>query len=127
MRLFSNSRHKTPLRQPRLTRILLIALAIAFCLAPTDPSEKEAAFVCDDGADNDGDGALDYPADIGCKNPTWSTENPQCSDGIDNADNDDPPLADWDGAGMDGPIPSAERRGTSPKHPALAPVAWESS
>jgi hypothetical protein len=60
---------------------------------------------CSDGFDNDGDGAVDYPADIGCKDPSWPTENPECDDGIDNADNDDPPLADWDGAGLGDPDP----------------------
>lgn len=42
---------------------------------------------CDDGVDNDGDGATDFPADPGC---TWIgdlSEHPDCSDGIDN-DND---------------------------------------
>jgi formylglycine-generating enzyme required for sulfatase activity len=75
------------------------------CTEADDLSESDPTLPCDDGADNDSDGALDYPADIGCKNPTWSTENPQCADGIDNADNDDPPLADWDGAGMGDPDP----------------------
>jgi hypothetical protein len=60
---------------------------------------------CSDGVDNDGDDSIDYPDDIGCKHPTWSTENPECDDGIDNADNDDPPLADWDGAGLGEPDP----------------------
>jgi predicted phosphodiesterase len=55
---------------------------------------------CSDGLDNDGDGATDYPDDIGCKSPAWPMENPECSDGIDNDDGDDPALADWDGAGL---------------------------
>jgi len=75
------------------------------CTGADDLSENDPTLPCDDGADNDSDGALDYPADIGCKNPSWSTESPQCSDGIDNSDNDDPPLADWDGAGMGDPDP----------------------
>jgi len=64
-----------------------------------------AAPDCTDGMDNDGDGFADYPDDPGCKNPGWATENPECSDGIDNADNDNPPLADWDGAGLGDPDP----------------------
>ncbi len=41
---------------------------------------------CSDGKDNDGDGFVDYPTDIGCTSPQDSTETgtPQCSDGIDN-------------------------------------------
>ncbi len=58
---------------------------------------------CNDFVDNDGD--VDYPDDIGCKNAGWKTENPECDDGVDNTDNDDPPLADWDGAGLGDPDP----------------------
>jgi hypothetical protein len=56
---------------------------------------------CDDGADNDGDGRIDFdPAtqaapgdeatlpsgsgDPGCISPTGFTESPSCQDGIDN-------------------------------------------
>ena len=45
---------------------------------------------CSDGIDNDGDGAIDYPADFSCTSPDDNDEtNPkaQCQDGIDN-DND---------------------------------------
>lgn len=49
---------------------------------------------CDDGVDNDGDGAADYPADVGCANPESDVESPQCSDGIDN---DGQPGTDFDG------------------------------
>jgi len=75
------------------------------CVDADDLSERDPTLPCDDGADNDTDEAVDYPADIGCKNPTWTTENPECDDGVDNADNDDPPLADWDGAGLGDPDP----------------------
>ncbi len=54
------------------------------CLAPTDPSEREAAFVCDDGEDNDGDTLVDYPNDPGCFHPAANTEEPVCQDGDDN-------------------------------------------
>ena len=40
--------------------------------------------VCDDGLDNDGDGAVDHPADDGCLNAYSNTENPACDDGLDN-------------------------------------------
>ena len=43
--------------------------------------------------------------DPGCKRPDWESENPECDDGEDNGDNDDPPLADWDGAGLGDPDP----------------------
>ena len=42
---------------------------------------------CSDGADNDGDGATDYPADSSCSSPTDNDERnpvPQCADGVDN-------------------------------------------
>ncbi len=43
---------------------------------------------CSDGLDNDGDGAIDFPADPGCTSPTDNSEVdaavPQCGDGIDN-------------------------------------------
>ena len=47
---------------------------------------------CSDGIDNDGDGLVDYPADLGCTSKNDNTEAPnpppppapQCSDGIDN-------------------------------------------
>jgi formylglycine-generating enzyme required for sulfatase activity len=48
---------------------------------------------CDDGNDNDGDGAIDL-ADPGCANPDWPREDPQCQDG---ADNDGDLGTDFDG------------------------------
>jgi len=75
------------------------------CADAADLSERSPVLVCDDGADDDNDSAADYPADIGCKSPDWPTENPECDDGVDNADIDDPPLADWDGAGLGNPDP----------------------
>ncbi|MFA9566512.1 MAG: hypothetical protein ACERLM_17755, partial [Acidimicrobiales bacterium] len=65
------------------------------CVDEADLDERDPLLRCDDGADNDGDGRIDFdpvtfaspgdqytlPAgvgDPGCKNPTWSTESPQC-------------------------------------------------
>lgn len=39
---------------------------------------------CDDGVDNDGDGQIDHPADIGCESPDSDIEDPQCDDHLDN-------------------------------------------
>jgi len=39
---------------------------------------------CSDGADNDLDGFVDYPADPQCRSAAEGVENPQCGDGIDN-------------------------------------------
>jgi hypothetical protein len=39
---------------------------------------------CADAVDNDGDGAVDYPADPGCRLASSPSEAPQCQDGIDN-------------------------------------------
>jgi cysteine-rich repeat protein len=39
---------------------------------------------CDNGLDDDGDGAIDYPADDGCTGPSDRSEGYDCQDGIDN-------------------------------------------
>jgi hypothetical protein len=39
---------------------------------------------CDDGVDNDGDGFIDFPADVGCVDRAFPLEDPQCQDGRDN-------------------------------------------
>ncbi len=39
---------------------------------------------CQNDVDDDGDGAIDYPADGGCASSTDSSELPACSDGVDN-------------------------------------------
>jgi hypothetical protein len=53
-----------------------------------------AAPACDDGLDNDGDGAVDFPADPGCLDATDAIEDPECQDGVNN-DGDD--KVDFDG------------------------------
>lgn len=50
-------------------------------------SEKPPHLQCNDGVDNDGDGAVDFGADFSCSSPTDNDENlpkAQCQDGIDN-------------------------------------------
>jgi hypothetical protein len=42
------------------------------------------SFACSDSADNDGDGAVDFPADAGCADVVSDRENPACDDGSDN-------------------------------------------
>ena len=39
---------------------------------------------CSNGIDDDGDGLVDYPNDLGCRSATSTSESPQCQDGIDN-------------------------------------------
>lgn len=39
---------------------------------------------CNDGSDDDGDQAIDYPTDPQCDHPTDPSEKPDCSDGFDN-------------------------------------------
>jgi MYXO-CTERM domain-containing protein len=52
--------------------------------AGTDPSNPGSVMgACNDGIDNDGDGAIDL-ADSGCPTGSSNIENPQCSDGFDN-------------------------------------------
>jgi len=40
--------------------------------------------MCANGIDDDGDGAIDYPADPGCADPQQDDESPECDDGLDN-------------------------------------------
>ena len=72
--------------------------ALSFCMTQQGfyPS------LCDDGLDNDGDGAVDYPDDPGCVAPDSIREDPPCDDGLDN---DGDGLIDWDGAGVAHPDP----------------------
>ena len=77
------------------------------CADANDLDERSLEAPCDDGADNDDDGRTDFdPAtfadpgdhenlpsgegDPGCKDPSWSTESPQCQDGINNDPGQDP-------------------------------------
>lgn len=51
------------------------------------PLAGRPAPACSDGADNDGDGLVDFPADPGCTAATDTSETqplPACADGIDN-------------------------------------------
>jgi N-acetylglucosamine-6-sulfatase len=57
---------------------------------------------CSDGVDNDGDGAVDFPADPGCRDAASNLENPKCDDGLDN---DHDGKIDWDGGGVGPPDP----------------------
>lgn len=47
-------------------------------------SGDACAVVCNDTVDNDGDGFIDYPADVGCSSTTDMDERNQCTDGLDN-------------------------------------------
>ncbi len=66
----------------------------------TPPPPPPPAPQCSDGADNDGDGLTDFPADPGCVDAQDNNEQdapppppaPQCSDGLDN---DGDTLIDW--------------------------------
>jgi subtilisin family serine protease len=75
------------------------------CDDADDASEKSPALVCDDGADNDGDGLVDFPGDPGCPHPVADFEDPACQDGIDN---DGDAAIDFDGgASANGGVPNA--------------------
>jgi hypothetical protein len=65
---------------------------------------------CSNGSDDDGDGAVDFPADPGCLLGLASAENPKCDDDVDN---DGDGAIDWDG-GMGGgtPDPSCAGQGS---------------
>ncbi|MGI9433015.1 MAG: hypothetical protein ACR2PQ_12415, partial [Myxococcota bacterium] len=62
---------------------------------------------CNDGIDNDGDGAIDFPADVGCRDADWPLENPQCQDGINNDPAQDARI-DWDGGASAGVPPGQQ-------------------
>jgi probable HAF family extracellular repeat protein len=51
---------------------------------PTDLAIVTALPACGNGVDDDGDSAVDYPADGGCETPTDTLELAACSDGLDN-------------------------------------------
>ncbi len=63
---------------------------------PSLPCFVTSVRACSDGLDNDGDGFIDFPADIGCDAPADSSEanppTPQCGDGLDN---DGDGVRDW--------------------------------
>ena len=67
-------------------------------VAPAAPTTLLALFaplpVCSDGLDNDGDGHVDYPADLGCRDVNWDIESPACEDHVDN---DGDGKIDWNG------------------------------
>ncbi len=63
---------------------------------------------CADGVDNDGDGAIDHPADPGCEGPDDDDEVdpivlPECGDGVDNDGDGDIDLTDGDCLSADDP------------------------
>jgi len=77
------------------------------CADLGDATETDPMLPCDDGADNDSDGRTDFDpvtfanpgdestlpsgsGDPGCKDPFWTTESPQCQDGINNDLGQDP-------------------------------------
>lgn len=53
----------------------------AFRLNVTAPTPLSA---CANGVDDDGDGAIDFPADTGCTSTSDASEQPECSDTVDN-------------------------------------------
>jgi hypothetical protein len=52
----------------------------------SEPCYVSVVNSCSDGIDNDDDGKIDFPEDIGCDSPNDNDEgnHPECSDGIDN-------------------------------------------
>ena len=54
------------------------------CASSVDESENNASVACDNRKDDDGDGLIDFPRDPGCLSSSYSLENPQCQDGVNN-------------------------------------------
>jgi hypothetical protein len=81
-------------------RALLAGILVTLAVACGGGAEGDDTpkLQCDDGIDNDGDGAIDFPDDPSCTSENGEDENapqqPQCNDGRDN-DNDG--LTDWPG------------------------------
>ena len=101
------------------------------CTSASDTSEKDAAYVCDDGVDNDGDTFVDYPTDPGCAHGRAKKENPHCNDGLDNdGDNQiDFPFDTYctaaSASAETAPPPSGGGCGIGPELAALMPLlAW---
>jgi len=76
----------------RTTRWLLVSmicslLVLHFACSGDDGNNNNSGIQCSDGKDNDGDGDIDFPADLGCNDETDETEDsgpsPQCDDGRD--------------------------------------------
>jgi hypothetical protein len=80
----------------------LVDAADTGCAGANDTSERTSLYACDDGADNDSDGAADFPADVGCRYPDSTRESPQCQDGVDN---DGDGRIDFDGGASRGVNP----------------------
>jgi hypothetical protein len=55
--------------------------------------------------DNDGDGAIDFPADPGCYAPAEGPENPKCQNGLDD---DADGAIDFDGGAAAGVAPGSQ-------------------
>ncbi len=66
----------------------LVLATIASCGGKNGNGDDFPAKACADGIDNDGDGTIDFPEDLGCISEDDDTEDsltmPQCSDGRDN-------------------------------------------
>jgi hypothetical protein len=66
---------------------LALVLGAAGCSEPGN-SDKKSPPQCSDGQDNDGDGTVDFPDDLGCVSDSDDSEDspqsPQCNDGRDN-------------------------------------------
>ncbi len=77
---------------------------------PSLPCFVTSARECSDGFDNDGDGFIDFPADVGCDSPSDGSEvdppRPLCADGVDN---DGDLFTDWPAdPGCQGPADNSE-------------------
>ncbi|MCW5807562.1 MAG: PPC domain-containing protein [Deltaproteobacteria bacterium] len=72
----------------RLASTIVLALAVMSCGDNFNVPPDAKLPQCSDGIDNDGDGDIDYPRDLGCDDSNDDSEDspakPQCSDGRDN-------------------------------------------
>lgn len=86
-------------------------IASAVVVVPTQAA-------CSNGADDDGDGVADFPADPGCQTASSALENPRCDDDLDN---DSDGGIDWDG-GAAGGTPDSYCAGTAWRDRESAPA-----
>jgi hypothetical protein len=67
-----------------LTNAFTLNPQSAACTGDNTAPPPPPTVACNDGVDNDGDGAIDFPADLGCSAADDTNEIGQCQDGVDN-------------------------------------------
>ncbi|MBI5023235.1 MAG: fibronectin type III domain-containing protein, partial [Candidatus Magasanikbacteria bacterium] len=75
------------------------AMAQAMPSAGSQPPASGGASQCSDSVDNDGDGYIDYPSDLGCVNPSDNDETESAGAGVPVGSSEEPIFGGSGGAG----------------------------